>query len=58
MEQRGRFVLAALVLGAGAVFFVGLTVYPYQYGVVESGLLVGVLVVFGLVETVLDDAMV
>jgi hypothetical protein len=56
MEQRGRFVLAALVLGA--VFFVGLTVYPYQYGVVESGLLVGVLVVFGLVETVLDDAMV
>ena len=40
----------------GALTFLGLTVYPFQYGPVESTLLAGGLVLFGLFKFVLDTA--
>lgn len=49
----------ALLGGAGVVAAVGvlaLTVSPFRYGPVESGLLAGAFVAFAVWETVLDDA--
>jgi hypothetical protein len=49
----------ALLVGgiafAGVVLFLALTVYPFQYGTVESLVLVGLLVLLGVFELVLDD---
>ncbi len=43
------------VFGAvGAIAFLGLTVYPFQYGPVESAVLVGGIALYGLVKFVLD----
>ncbi|SDQ79608.1 hypothetical protein [Halopelagius longus] len=49
---------AFLVCGAfllGAVGLFGLTVYPFQYGLVESAILAGAFVLVALFETALDD---
>ena len=44
------------VLLAGVVLLLALTVYPFQYGPVESVVLAVALVVLGLYELVLDSA--
>ncbi|UPW01332.1 hypothetical protein M0R88_04315 [Halorussus gelatinilyticus] len=46
------------VLLVGVVAWLALSVFPFQYGVVESGVLAGLLVLFGLFEFVLDEAVV
>jgi hypothetical protein len=55
MERRVRAILTGIIGFAGALFLLGLTVYPFQYGLTESLLLVGALVILALFETVLDD---
>lgn len=52
-ESKGLLVVMIGVLAAAVM--IGLTVYPFQYGVVESSLLAGLLVLFALFEVVLDE---
>jgi hypothetical protein len=40
----------------GAVICFGLTVYPFQYGVLESALLGSLFVFFGLFKTIIGNA--
>ena len=55
MDRSTQALLTSVIGILGAVGLFGLTVYPFQYGVVESSILVGVLVGAALLETVLDD---
>jgi hypothetical protein len=56
MERATKGLLVGVGGVGGALAFLALTVYPFQYGPVESALLVGGLLLFALVETILDDA--
>ncbi len=56
MDLAERAFLTGLVGVAGAIAFLGLTVYPFQYGPVESAVLAGGLVLAGLVKFALDTA--
>lgn len=55
MERTTQAFLVGTIGILGAVVLLGLTVYPFQYGVVESSLLVGVIALFALFEFVLDE---
>jgi len=55
MDRRGKAFLIGLFSVLGAVALLALTVYPFEYGLIESTLLVVGLVVFGIFETVLGD---
>lgn len=55
MELSTRALLTSIIGILGAVGLFGLTIYPFEYGVVESSVLVGALVIAALLETVLDD---
>ena len=57
MDRREKAVFTGVLGVGGAVLLLALTVYPLDYGVAESSLLVGLLVLFGLYETVLGDAL-
>ncbi|WP_137284474.1 hypothetical protein [Halorussus salinisoli] len=50
--------LSVGILAFGVVLWLALTVYPLQYDRVESLILVGLLVLAGFFELVLDDAIV
>lgn len=54
MGRRRRGILVGAIGVLGAVGFLALTVYPFQYGPVESSILVGGLVLFAVLETLLD----
>lgn len=56
MDVRTRALLIGLAGLVGTVAYLGLTVYPLDYGPVESALLAGALVLFAVYEIVLDDA--
>lgn len=51
-----RVLLVAVIGTIGAVVMLAMTVSPFQYGLVESAVLAGAIVLFALFETVLDDA--
>ncbi|WP_396613415.1 hypothetical protein ACH9L7_17460 (plasmid) [Haloferax sp. S1W] len=55
MELETKALITGLIGLLGAAAFFGLTIYPFQYGLVESFLLAGLVVIFVLFETVLDD---
>ena len=55
MDRRAKAWLVGVFGGLGSIALLALTVYPFNYGLVESTLLVGGLLVFMLFETVLDD---
>ncbi|MFB6250465.1 MAG: hypothetical protein ABEI27_02045 [Halobellus sp.] len=55
MQRRTRAALLGTISLAGAALLFGLTVYPFQYGLVESFLLLAALVAVAVFETVLDD---
>lgn len=55
MERTTQAFLVGTIGILGAVVLLGLTVYPFQYGVVESSLLAGLIVLFALFEFVLDE---
>ncbi len=57
MARDEDLLLSAVIAAVGAVLWLALSVYPMQYGVVESGVLAGLLVLVGLFEFVLDDAL-
>ncbi|WP_440008372.1 hypothetical protein [Halomicrococcus sp. SG-WS-1] len=54
MKQTTRAFLTGIIGVLGTAVFVGLTVYPFHYGFVESALLAGAFVFLALFETVLD----
>lgn len=56
MESAQKGILVGVIGVVGAVLYLGLTVYPFQYGPVESVLLAGAFVLLALLETVLDGA--
>lgn len=56
MERKTKGILVGIIGVLGALLFLGLTVYPLQYGLAESLALVGLLVALALFETVLDDS--
>ncbi|MDQ2054712.1 MULTISPECIES: hypothetical protein [Halobellus] len=55
MRRRTRALLVAVICLVGAGVLIALTVYPFQYGIVEGVIVAGALVVAALFETVLDD---
>ncbi|MFB6101534.1 MAG: hypothetical protein ABEJ73_03105 [Haloplanus sp.] len=55
MQRTTRATLVGIVGFLGAVVLFALTIYPFQYGVVESLVLAGAFVLVVLFETVLDD---
>jgi len=55
MDRRANAWLVGVVGILGSIALLALTVYPFNYGLVESTLLVGGLLVCMLFETVLDD---
>lgn len=54
-NKRAKALLTAGIAFVGALLFFALTVYPFQFGTVESLVLVGLLMMFGIVEGVLAD---
>ncbi|WP_181684785.1 hypothetical protein [Halorhabdus salina] len=54
--DRSDTILTGLVGVVGAIAFLGLFVYPMQYGPVESATVAGLIVLAGLWEFVLDSA--
>jgi hypothetical protein len=54
--DRRKAVLTALIGLVGAVIVLGPSVYPFQYGLLESVVLAGAFVLLAVFETVLDDA--
>ena len=58
MDSGAQRLLAVGVLVVGTVIWLGLSVYPFHYGWVESLVLAGLFVAFGFFEFVLDDALV
>jgi hypothetical protein len=55
MNSKEKSVLTAGILSVGALVFVALSVYPFQFGTMESPVFAGLLVGLGIVELVLDD---
>jgi hypothetical protein len=55
MDRTTRAILASVIGVLGVVVLLGLTVYPFQYGLVESSLLVGFFVLISIFEVVLDE---
>ncbi|MFD1640711.1 hypothetical protein [Halohasta litorea] len=55
MERSTRVLLTVVIMALGAAGLLALTVYPFQYGLGESLILVGALVGALLFQTVLDD---
>ncbi|WP_226040224.1 hypothetical protein [Natrinema sp. DC36] len=55
MDRRTQTFLVSVIGFIGAVIFLGLSVYPFQYGFLDSVLLAGGFVVLSLVAFVLDD---
>ncbi|WP_192498370.1 hypothetical protein [Halorussus halophilus] len=55
METSEKRLLTGGVALVGAGCFLALSVYPFQYGTVESAVLAGALVVVGLFEFALDE---
>jgi len=55
MDRREKAWVAGLVSLLGAIALFALAVYPFQYGFVESTLLVGGLIALLIFQTVLDD---
>lgn len=55
MERTTRMILTGIVGVLGAVVLIGLLVFPFQYGVVESTILAGAFVCFALFEFVLNE---
>lgn len=55
MDRTTRALLVGVIGILGAVAFFGLTVYPFQYGLVESSLLAGFFVLISVFEVVLDE---
>lgn len=55
MKRDTRALLLGIIGFAGAIGLLALTVYPFQYGLTESLVLVGLLVAFAAFETVLAD---
>ncbi|WP_164722101.1 hypothetical protein [Haloterrigena salifodinae] len=56
MKGTTQAFLVTIIGILGAVIFLGLTVYPFQYGFVESSILAGLIVLFSLFQFVLDEA--
>mgnify|MGYP006272960687 CR=1 FL=1 len=56
MDRSSKALFTAVIGILGAVGFVALTVYPFQYGLGESLIMTGALVGALLFQTVLDDA--
>ncbi len=55
MDRPATMFLLSVVGVIGALLFLGLSVYPFQYGVVESIVLAGGFVVLSIFQFVLDD---
>ncbi len=55
MDRHVRLGLVALVCLVAVAAFLGLTVYPLEYGPAESAVLAGAILLFGVWEFVLDD---
>jgi uncharacterized membrane protein len=55
MDRREKAWVVGVLALLGAIVLFALAVYPFQYGLVESTLLVGGLIAFLIFETVLDD---
>lgn len=55
MERTTKAILISLIAVVGAVVLLGLTVYPFHYGIVESLLLAGFFVLIALFKFVLDE---
>lgn len=55
MERETQAFLVGIIGLLGAVVLLGLTVYPFQYGIVESSLLAGFIVLAALFKFVLDE---
>ena len=55
MDRRAKAWLVGAFVVLGSIVLLALTVYPFNYGLVESTLLVGGLLVFMLFETILGD---
>lgn len=56
MARPTRALLIAGIGLLGAAVFLAMTVYPFQYGPLESALLAGILVVLALFEVVLEKS--
>lgn len=54
MARDVQWALLGLVGVVAAVIYLGMTVYPFQYGFAESAVLAGAFVLFALFESVLD----
>jgi len=55
MKGQTQAFLVGTIGIAGALLLLGLTAYPFQYGLKQSALLVGVLILLAVFETVLGD---
>ncbi|WP_226011897.1 hypothetical protein [Halomicrobium salinisoli] len=56
MDTREKVTLTGVIGLLGAVVFLALSVYPFQYGPVESGVLAGTFVAAALFQFVLGEA--
>lgn len=56
MDRSHRVLVTAAIGLLGALGYLGLTVYPFDYGPVESLLLAGAFVALAAFEFVLDEA--
>ncbi|WP_154552194.1 hypothetical protein [Halorhabdus sp. CBA1104] len=56
--DRHKLILGGTAGVAGVLVFLGLFVFPLQYGPRESAVVAGLVVLAGLWELVLDDALV
>jgi len=57
MTSRIRQFVTVAILTLGVAAWLALSVYPFDYGPVESLAFAGLLVAAGVVEFVLDDAL-
>lgn len=55
MERRQKTLLVSGICLVGAVIFLAMTVFPFQYGPIEAAALAVAFVAFAVFETVLDD---
>jgi len=56
MATRTKALFIGIVGTVAAAGMLALTVFPFDYGVVESAVLAGAFVLVALYQTVLDDA--
>jgi len=57
MATRTTVLLTGMIGVVGAAGLLALTVYPFDYGLVESAVLAGAFVLAALFQTVLGDAL-